>query len=101
MNGSTTPFYTMILSKGTHLVTAADAVAILGAIDEGRRTIEISLDPFGGGQDRRTTIVLAHVVLLTPNPDEKEQSRDESPAHVDHLKVTTLRSLRMAPGAPR
>ncbi len=99
MNGATTPFYTMILSKGTHLVTAADAVAILGAIDEGRRTIEISLDPFGGGQDRRTTIVLAHVVLLTPNPEE--QSRDESRAHIDHLKVTTLRRAHMATGSPR
>lgn len=61
--------YTLILSKGTYLIDAKDAVVIKEALRKDERVVDIRLDPFGGfDSTRKTTIAVRHVVALTVNP---------------------------------
>jgi len=60
--------WTLALTKGVHIVSAEDAVEIIHAVQHGKRTITVGLDPFGAvDTSRRTTIAVAHVILLTEN----------------------------------
>ena len=60
--------YTIVLTKGTHLISQTAAETVLRALQENRRTVEIELDPFGGvAADRRTVVAVRHVIALTEN----------------------------------
>ena len=61
--------YTLILTKGTHVISRDGAERILGALRTRQVMIEIELDPFGPPDSvRSTTLLLSHVVALTENP---------------------------------
>ena len=58
--------YTLILTKGVHLINLEAARDILEAIKNDERIVEVTLDPFGGADDRRRTIIAtAHIVALS------------------------------------
>jgi len=60
--------YTIVLTKGTHLISQTSAEIVLRALQENQRTVEIELDPFGGvAADRRTVVAIRHVIALTEN----------------------------------
>ncbi len=60
--------YTLILTKGMHVISAAAAAQIKTALSDRVTTVDVELDPFGGFQTLRiTTIALQHVVALTMN----------------------------------
>ena len=69
--------YTIVLTKGTHLISQAAAETVLRALQENQRTVEIELDPFGGvAADRRTVVAVRHVIALTENvPESADESR--------------------------
>jgi hypothetical protein len=61
--------YTLVLTKGTHIVSATAASTILDAIDRAERLVSIPLDLFGGVDEARTTtLAVSHVIALTANP---------------------------------
>jgi hypothetical protein len=61
--------FTLILTKGMHVVSAEAAAGIKAALATKAATVDIVLDPFGGAcESRITTISVAHVVALTANP---------------------------------
>jgi hypothetical protein len=60
--------YTLILTKGTHLISGAAAATVRSAIEAGEPLVHIDLDPFGNlDPERMTTIAVRHVVALTKN----------------------------------
>jgi hypothetical protein len=60
--------YTLILTKGTHLISSAAAETVRSAIEAGEALVHIELDPFGNvDSERKTTIAVRHVVALTKN----------------------------------
>ncbi len=60
--------YTLILTKGTHLISGAAAQTVRAAIEAGEALVHIGLDPFGNvDPERTTTIAVRHVVALTKN----------------------------------
>jgi hypothetical protein len=62
--------YTLQLTRGTHLVGDDDANRIRVAIAQKAPTVDVRLDPFGGRDAARwTTIVTAHIILLTETPE--------------------------------
>jgi len=82
-----TTSYTLILTKGVHLISAGDAKRILEAITNGDKIVEVDLDPFGGfEEDRKTIIATAHVICLS----ETELS-ESSDATLTDTKVSRLR----------
>ncbi len=61
--------YTMILTKGTHLISGEAAERVRSAIERDEAIVHISLDPFGAvDPDRTTMIAVRHVVAVTKNP---------------------------------
>ncbi len=80
--------YTIVLTKGTHLISAAAAETVLRAMQANERTVEIELDPFGGiAADRRTVVAIRHVIALTENV----------PAIADESRVVALARRRTPP----
>ncbi len=66
MRGDT---FTIVLTKGTHLISRSSAESVMHALESGVRTVEIELDPFGGvDPQRRTVVAVRHVIALTQNP---------------------------------
>jgi hypothetical protein len=60
--------YTLILTKGTHLISGTAAETVRSAIEAGEPLVHIGLDPFGNvDPERTTTIAVRHVVALTKN----------------------------------
>jgi len=60
--------YTVILTKGVHLVDRAAADAIRAAIENGDRTVEVTLDPLGNADvNRRTLVAVRHIIALAEN----------------------------------
>jgi len=60
--------YTLILTKGTHLISGAAAETVKSAIEADEPLVQIGLDPFGDvDPERTTTIAVRHVVALTKN----------------------------------
>jgi hypothetical protein len=60
--------YTLILTKGTHLISRAAAETVRSAIEAGEALVHIELDPFGNvDPERTTTIAVRHIVALTKN----------------------------------
>ncbi len=92
--------FTLILTKGTHAISAAAAEAILAAIRNAEAIVEVEVDLFGGVDlGRKTTLVTAHVIALASNPQVQESQR--SAACTDGSGVARLRrssaGLRPAP----
>jgi hypothetical protein len=58
--------YTLVLSKGTHLVDETARHRILTAIRDGERVVEVSLDRYQDGMMTAATVVTAHVVAFFP-----------------------------------
>jgi hypothetical protein len=68
--------FTLILTKGTHAISASAAETILAAIRNSERTVEVEVDLFGGVDlGRKTTLVTAHVIALARNPQVQESQR--------------------------
>jgi hypothetical protein len=83
------PGFTLILTKGTHLVSDKVAEQIVAAIEADEKLIKVDLDLFGRiALHRETTIVAAHVVCLTKNI-----VRTKAP---DDPKVTAITRRRHA-----
>jgi len=73
------PTFTLVLTKGTHVISAAAAAAILAALREREAIVSIALHPYGGvDADRITTLAVRHVVALTPNSQPSSLARAES-----------------------
>jgi hypothetical protein len=66
--------YSLILSKGTHLVDESTRRLVLEAIESGERLIEIPVDRFHDGTTTAATVVTAHVIALFAHerPDDVE-----------------------------
>ena len=58
--------YSLILSKGTHLVDERARRQILAAIENGERVVEIVLDRYHDGTTTTATVVTSHVVAFFP-----------------------------------
>jgi hypothetical protein len=58
--------YSLILSKGTHLVDESARRHILAAIDRGERVVEIAVDRYQDGMTTTATVVTSHVVAFFP-----------------------------------
>jgi fibronectin type 3 domain-containing protein len=56
--------YSLILSKGTHLVDESTRRRVLVAIEQGDRVVEIPVDRYHDGSTTTATIVTAHVVAF-------------------------------------
>jgi hypothetical protein len=58
--------YSLVLSKGTHLVDEPARARVLAAIANGERVVEIPVDRYHDGTATTATIVTAHVVAFFP-----------------------------------
>ena len=58
--------YSLILSKGTHLVDEGTRLRILAAIENGDRVVEIPVDRYQDGMTTTATVVTSHVVAFFP-----------------------------------
>jgi hypothetical protein len=56
--------YSLILSKGTHLVDETTRRRVLRAIEMGERVVEIPVDRYHDGTTTTATVVTAHVVAF-------------------------------------
>jgi hypothetical protein len=74
--------YSLILSKGTHLVDEATRARIVAAIANGEPVVEIPVDRYQDGTTTTATIVTAHVVAFFPHELAAEL---ELPANVTPL----------------
>jgi hypothetical protein len=83
------PGFTLMLTKGTHLVSDDDAARIFEAIRSGEKLVELNLDLFGDTTfHRQTTVAVAHIVCLCKNITRHKD--------LDDPKVTTLARRRHA-----
>ena len=61
--------FTLILTKGTHSVSAEAAARIVRAMENHEPLVEVELDLFGAGDvPRRVTLATGHVIALSLNP---------------------------------
>jgi len=79
--------FTLILTKGTHLVSEAVAEAILDAVRAREPLVEVELDPFHGTESRTTSLATAHVVALTRNPSPAPLERANAGDNVRRLRA--------------
>ncbi len=79
--------YTLILTKGTHLVSETAAAAILHAVQAREPLVDIELDPFGGSEPRTTSLATAHVVALMRNPDVRAAEPVTAPDNLRRLRA--------------
>ena len=63
--------YSLVLTKGTHVVDEPARARLLDAIETGARTVEVALDRYQDGCRTTATVVTAHVVALFPLDDEE------------------------------
>ena len=59
--------YSLILSKGTHLIDEDTRARIVDAIANGEPVVEIPVDRYHDGTRTLATVVVAHVVALFPH----------------------------------
>ena len=79
--------YTLVLTQGIHVVRPDVATLIREAIDEGKRTIDIDIDIFGGlNSSRRTTVAVAHVVALVESKKPQREIVAESNGKVRAIR---------------
>jgi hypothetical protein len=58
--------FSLVLSKGTHLVSEKTFRTIVDAIESGTKVVQIPVDRFHDGNEILCTLVTAHVVALFP-----------------------------------
>jgi hypothetical protein len=63
--------FSLVLSKGTHLIDDGARTRVLEAIEAGARVVEIDVDRYHDGACTTATIVTAHVVALFPLDDDE------------------------------
>jgi hypothetical protein len=61
--------YSLVLSKGTHLVDEDARARVLDAIERGARVVEVAVDRYADGSTTTATVVTAHVVALFPHDE--------------------------------
>ena len=85
--------YTLIMTRGTHTVSAAEAARILDAIENEEKTVEADVEFVESiGKVSRTTLVVAHVVGLV----SKGEARPPHAKQQRHLmSVEPLRNTMM------
>jgi hypothetical protein len=72
--------YSLILSKGTHLVDENTRRRVLAAIEHGERVVEIPVDRYQDGATTTATVVTSHVVAFFPlDADEVEYPSNVTP----------------------
>jgi len=73
--------YSLILSKGTHLVDECTRRRILDAIAQGETVVEIPVDRYHDGTRTMATLVVAHVIAFFPHdsPDDAEVPTNVTP----------------------
>lgn len=76
--------YTLIMTRGTHTVSASEAARILDAIEHEDKTVEADVEFVESiGRVSRTTLVVAHVVGLVSRgearPPHAKQQRHLTP----------------------
>ena len=63
--------YSLVLTKGTHVVDESARRRVLAAIDAGERTVEVVVDRYQDGTPTTALLVTAHVVALFPMDDDE------------------------------
>jgi hypothetical protein len=85
--------YTLVLTRGTHVVDRRAGLAILGALADRQPVVSIDVDLLCDGFVKRgVQIITSHVVALIPD-DEADTVRDEIPFGPN---VTPLRQIGQA-----
>ena len=74
--------YSLILSKGTHLVDESTRRRVLDAIERGERILEIPVDRYHDGSTTTAIVVTAHIIALFAHDDAED---DDLPANVTPL----------------
>ena len=74
--------YTVFMTKGSHVVSSAMAMLILGAVKAGKTDVTIEVDVMGSSRPIEMTLVTAHVVSLMKHNAEA----DVDFANVRHLR---------------
>jgi len=63
------PSYTVVLTKGAHIVPAEDAAAIQRAIEAGEKFVRVRFEDYPGSEIVEDTIlVTAHIISLSEVP---------------------------------
>jgi hypothetical protein len=81
--------FTLILTKGMHVISADSAADIKMALAAKAATVDVLLDPFGVCSSRMTTIAVHHVVALTSNP-----LQEAMPANVSRIGARMRSEVR-------
>ncbi|MBV9439831.1 MAG: hypothetical protein JOZ24_07555 [Candidatus Eremiobacteraeota bacterium] len=74
--------YSLVLTRGTHLIDEGTRASILHALDCGERTVDVALDRGHAGFEAEATVVCAHVVALlkhAPPPQDEEIAANVTP----------------------
>ncbi len=75
--------YTLVLTRGTHVVERRTGETILAALDAGERVVGVDLDILCDGFTRRgVRLATSHVIALIPNEDAVEVDAIPSGANV-------------------
>ncbi len=81
--------FTLILTKGVHLISHEAADAIRSAVERDDLTVEVELDPLGNAAKHRLTLIaVRHVVAITRNESVDAQAL---PTNVALLRRQTSR----------
>jgi hypothetical protein len=76
------PQFSLVLTKGTHLIEDSTRSTVLAAIESGRKVVEIPVDRFHDGNSTIATIIISHIVALFPISDDQDV---EVPLNVFHI----------------
>jgi len=79
-------FYSLILTRSTHTVTAETAAAIRRALEAGQRTVEVDI-PLFADQMRRTLISTAHVVAIAEDRSERLNATSLGEGNVHFIRA--------------
>ena len=73
--------YSLILSKGTHLIDESTRARIVDAIANGEQVVEIPVDRYHDGTRTLATLVVAHVIAFFPHdsPDDADVPTNVTP----------------------
>ena len=87
-----TESFTLVLTRGTHVIGAEAAATLTAALDRGLPACEIRLDLSGGLDAERTALVATgHIVALTRNPPRLPACDAQSETNVTALLAARAR----------
>jgi hypothetical protein len=82
------PSYTLVLTKGAHIVSADDAQAICEAIEAGKKLVRVAFEEYPGSKrSRPTTLALAHVISLCEVPETRDEVAEAAGPNVLALRA--------------